>query len=107
VLREELLALWGIGEETADSICLYAANKPIFVVDAYTVRLFSRLGLASEDISYAELQTLFMKHLKHEARHFNEYHALIVIHGKEKCRKREPQCGECVLRRRCAYFTKT
>ncbi|MBI1743963.1 endonuclease III domain-containing protein [Candidatus Acetothermia bacterium] len=102
-LREELLSLWGIGEETADSICLYAANKPIFVVDAYTVRVFSRMGLVSEDISYAALQTLFMSNLKHDARFFNEYHALIVMHGKLTCRKREPLCTACLLQKNCAY----
>jgi len=102
-LREELVSLWGIGEETADSICLYAANKPIFVVDAYTVRVFSRLGIVSEDISYAALQTLFMSNLKHDGRLFNEYHALIVRHGKWTCRKREPLCTECLLQKNCAY----
>jgi endonuclease-3 related protein len=102
-LRTRLLALWGIGEETADSICLYAANKPVFVVDAYTVRVFSRLGLVSEKISYAELQAFFMKRLRKDAWLFNEYHALLVIHGKETCRKSHSLCDECVLRTNCAY----
>jgi endonuclease-3 related protein len=102
-LREELLKLWGIGEETADSICLYAANRPIFVVDAYTIRLFTRLGWVSQTITYSQMQALFMKNLEHDARVFNEYHALIITHGKERCRKRSPKCGQCILQEKCAY----
>ena len=100
-LREELLGVYGIGPETADSIILYAARQPIFVVDAYTRRVFARLGLASENATYAELQDVFMAHLPHDERMFNEYHALIVALGKYVCRKREPKCGECPLLEVC------
>jgi len=96
-LREELLAVYGIGPETADSIILYAAHQPIFVVDAYTRRIFARLGLVSEDATYDEAQELFMRHLPHDELIFNEYHALIVALGKHICRKTKPMCGECPL----------
>ena len=82
-LRRELLSIHGIGQETADSIILYAAGKPTFVIDAYTRRLFRRLGLAPERDTYANWQALFMENLPHDVRLFNEYHALIVRHGKE------------------------
>ncbi len=94
-LREELLSIYGIGEETADSIILYAAGKPIFVVDAYTRRILRRLGLGPASESYAAFQTLFMDHLPHEACLFNEYHALFVRLGKEVC-KRKPLCPCCL-----------
>ncbi len=100
-LREELLAVYGIGPETADSIILYAANQPIFVIDAYTRRAAARLGLAREGASYDELQQLFMTHLPHEAQLFNEYHALWVMLGKHYCTKRGPRCGACPLRGIC------
>jgi len=100
-LREELLAVYGIGPETADSIILYAARQPIFVVDAYTRRVFARLGLARAEVSYDEWQALFMRNLPHAELMFNEYHALIVALGKQVCRKRVPRCGECPLRETC------
>ena len=100
-LRAELLAVYGIGPETADSIILYAAHQAIFVVDAYTRRVFARLGLARADASYDELQSLFVQNLPHEEPLFNEYHALIVALGKNICRKRAPCCGECPLREIC------
>lgn len=100
-LREELLAVYGIGPETADSIMLYAARQPIFVVDAYTRRVFVRLGLARAEASYDELQALFMRNLPHAEPMFNEYHALIVALGKYVCQKRTPRCGECPLREIC------
>ncbi len=101
LLREELLAVYGIGPETADSIILYAGNKPIFVVDAYTRRIAGRLGLAGEDATYDELQQLFMAHLPHEAPLFNEYHALLVALGKYFCLKTTPRCASCSLRDLC------
>ena len=100
-LREELLAVYGIGPETADSIILYAANRPIFVVDAYTRRIAARLGLARDDASYDELQRLFMAHLPRETPLYNEYHALLVALGKNVCRKTAPRCIECPLRALC------
>jgi len=100
-LRAALLATHGIGPETADSIVLYAAGRPAFVVDAYTRRTFSRLGIAPVRDTYGGWQRLFMKALPAGAPLFNEYHALIVRHGKDICRKR-PRCGECVLSAVCA-----
>ncbi len=97
-LRRALLEVKGIGPETADSILLYAANKPIFVVDAYTHRLLSRHGLAPEEgADYEEMQELFMSTLDHDPALFNEYHALIVRAGKEFCKKSQPRCRECPL----------
>ncbi len=100
--RDKLLAVYGIGPETADSILLYAADQPVFVVDAYTRRICARLGLCREDASYEELQGLFMRQLPRDARLFNEYHALLVALGKSICRKRAPRCGECPLAEICA-----
>ncbi len=100
-LREELLAVYGIGPETADSIILYAAEQPIFVVDAYTRRIAARLGLTMEDASYDELQQLFMAHLPHSVPLFNEYHALLVALGKNYCTKQMPRCGACPLEEVC------
>jgi endonuclease-3 related protein len=94
--REELLDLQGIGPETADSILLYAFHVPVFVIDAYTKRLFTRAGLARDRASYDELQAMFMDTLPHDERLFNEYHALIVRHGRDTCRKM-PLCKRCVL----------
>lgn len=97
-LREQLLAVKGIGPETADSILLYAAEKPTFVIDAYTHRLLLRHGLIWEDSDYYEMQELFLAGLPEEVALFNEYHALIVRVGKEFCRKTKPRCAECPLR---------
>ncbi len=101
-LRSELLSVYGVGEETADSIILYAANKPVFVIDAYTKRILSRLGMAPEHDSYAGYQELFMNNLPADARLFNEYHALLVNLGKNVCR-RQPLCQECCLSDICQY----
>jgi endonuclease-3 related protein len=106
-LREELLSLNGIGPETADSILLYALNRPVFVVDAYTIRLLSRLGLCDERGKYHDVQALFMDNLDPNARMFNEYHALIVTHCKQRCIKRAPKCGECTLAKWCAFNLKS
>ena len=95
-LREELLAVHGIGRETADSILLYAGHQPTFVVDAYTKRLFSRLGIVEETVGYEELRSLFMENLPPDVALFNEYHALIVEHCKEHCKKRH-RCEGCLL----------
>jgi endonuclease-3 related protein len=99
-LRQQLLAVHGIGQETADSILLYAAGKPIFVIDAYTRRIISRIGLALERDSYSAYQALFMENLPGDVKLFNEYHALFVCLGKKVCRK-QPICGECCLRQLC------
>ncbi len=96
-LREKLLSIKGIGPETADSIILYAAKKPTFVIDAYTYRILSRHGLIAEDSSYQEMQELFMDSLPDDTKLFNEYHALLVKVGKEHCKKKSPLCNGCPL----------
>ena len=97
LLRRQLLGVHGIGPETADSILLYALDKPVFVVDAYTRRLLLRHGVISEEADYHGIQEIFMRHLKPDRRLFNEYHALIVRLGKDFCRPR-PACEGCVLK---------
>lgn len=101
ILRKQLLSLRGIGEETADSILLYAAEYPIFVVDAYTRRLLVRLGLAKENITYRQMQHMFMTQIKTDTALFNEYHALIVAHGHSTCKARNPHCRVCPLHTKC------
>lgn len=101
-LRRELLTIHGIGPETADSIILYAAQKPIFVIDAYTRRILSQLGLSPPRNDYSALQKLFMENLPTEEKLFNEYHALLVRHGKGVCKK-VPLCDQCCLRSVCLY----
>lgn len=101
-LRERLLAVHGVGEETADSILLYALDLPVFVVDAYTRRIFNRLGLLGGEEGYAAIQRAFMSRLPAEVRLYNEYHALIVRLGKHVCRPR-PRCGECPLGDHCRF----
>jgi len=96
-LRRELLEVNGIGPETCDSILLYAFGRPLFVVDAYTKRIFSRHGLFEKEAGYADVQKVFMDNLRRKIGLFNEYHALIVRLGKELCRK-EPRCGACPLK---------
>ncbi|RJX36173.1 MAG: endonuclease III domain-containing protein [Desulfarculus sp.] len=96
-LRQSLLATKGIGPETADSIALYAAGQPIFVVDAYTFRILGRHGLADEDMGYFELQEVFMDHLPPEAPLFNEFHGLLVQLGKQRCKRSNPLCPGCPL----------
>ncbi|WP_432736611.1 endonuclease III domain-containing protein [Maridesulfovibrio sp. FT414] len=96
-LRESLLSVNGIGPETADSILLYALNKPVFVVDAYTRRIFNRHMLVHEDINYQELQDFFMDVLEENADLFNEYHALIVRTAKCWCKKTNSDCANCPL----------
>jgi len=96
VLRQKLLAVKGIGPETADSILLYGLGKPIFVVDAYTRRVLSRHRMVSEKASYEEIQRLFMNYLPHNKGLFNEYHALFVHLGKRVCKK-IARCDICPL----------
>ncbi len=98
VLRGQLLSVNGIGEETADSILLYALNKPVFVVDAYTKRFSSRHGLTPEDSDYQAVQRFFTQNLESSVQLFNEYHALIVRLAKEYCLKSKPKCAVCPLR---------
>jgi endonuclease-3 related protein len=95
-LRHELLALHGIGPETADDIILYACELPVFVVDAYTKRMFSRHGLVPSNIGYEHLRAFFEDHLEHDVALFKEYHGLIVWTGKDFC-KTKPSCAGCPL----------
>ncbi len=101
-LRQQLLSVHGIGQETADSIILYAASKPIFVVDAYTQRIARRIGLGPDRNNYRAWQLLFMNHLPKEAELYNEYHALLVRLGKDVCRS-QPLCPQCCLNDMCDY----
>jgi endonuclease-3 related protein len=94
-LREKILSINGIGPETADSILLYALGKNIFVVDAYTKRIFTRHGVLEEDADYHAIQDHFSRHLSEDAQSFNEFHALIVHVGKNWCKTREPDCAHC------------
>jgi len=95
-LRPELLDVHGIGPETADDILLYACEKTVFVVDAYTRRIFSRHGLVSETITYEDLREFFESHVEPDLHCYKEYHGLIVWTGKECCR-RIPKCAICPL----------
>lgn len=98
VLREQLLSVKGVGPETADSILLYAANKSVFVVDAYTHRILYRHGLIDEELGYDEIQSLFLDSLPEDVALFNEYHALLVRVGKDFCKKSKPLCDQCPLK---------
>jgi len=98
VLREKLLMVKGIGPETADSILLYAGSKRIFVVDAYTIRIFTRLGFLKGDEKYHQVQQFFMNNLPTEVDLYNQYHALIVKLGSECCYGKKPKCDNCVLK---------
>ena len=99
-LRIELLSIYGIGRETADDIILYAAGKPSFVIDSYTIRILQRLGLGPGGTSYDDFQALFHKNLDPDPDMFNEYHALLDRHAAETCRK-SPLCGDCCLLEVC------
>lgn len=100
--RDFLLSIKGIGQETADSILLYAFNMPVFVIDAYTIRLMERLNAVPDSKNYSYYQDLFMEKLPLDACFFNEYHALIVQHCKMYC-KRRPICMPCPLSKYCNF----
>jgi len=95
-LRQELLGCWGIGAETADSILLYALDKPVFVVDNYTMRIFRRLGYLNSKDDYHSTQRFFMKYLPPDPGLYNEYHACIVALGNDVCNPK-PKCAKCPL----------
>lgn len=97
-LREKLLTVRGLGPETVDSILLYAFERPVFVVDAYTYRIFSRHRLIPEEIDYESLRTFFETNLPEDVSLYKEYHALIVACGKALCKKARPLCETCPLR---------
>jgi endonuclease-3 related protein len=101
--RNRLLTLRGVGPETADSILLYAAAKPSFVVDAYTRRILTRLGIIHGKESYDAIRQMFMENLPQETELFNEYHALIVELAKTICRKNNPACERCPLLTSCSH----
>ena len=97
-LREKLLGVHGIGPETADSILLYAGNHPVFVVDAYTHRIFGRHEITNGKPDYEKVRAWIENSLPRQPQLFNEFHALIVNTGKNWCRKGAPRCEECPLR---------
>lgn len=105
VTRGQLLAQPGIGHETADSILLYAGNRPSFVIDSYTRRLFGRLGVLSGGEKYDEIRQLFMAQIPEDVALYKNYHALIVTHCKELCRK-SPRCSQCFCANICGYADK-
>jgi endonuclease-3 related protein len=96
-LREQLLSIKGVGRETADSILLYAANLPVFVVDTYTHRILVRHQVIDEEFGYEAIQELFMDNLACDTRLYNEYHALLVRVGNVYCKKNNPNCAACPL----------
>jgi endonuclease-3 related protein len=104
-LRAKLLKIYGMGPETVDAILLYAGNLPIFVIDAYTKRIFNRLGMVAEKINYSELQAFFMNNLPCNSALYNEYHAQIDALGNRICHN-VPKCGQCPLVAECGYLLK-
>jgi len=103
--RDELLSLGGIGPETADSILLYAGGELIFPIDAYTKRVYERLGITGSD--YSKLQQFFHSNLPRDLEVYKEMHALIVELAKKYCRKNEPICSECPLKEECSFKKRT
>ncbi|MCW8891115.1 MAG: endonuclease, partial [Sedimenticola sp.] len=104
-LREVLLTVKGVGPETADDILLYAYERPVFVIDAYTRRILSRIGLVSGKESYEVLRGHIESHFVASAAIYNEYHALIVRHAKQACRVK-PLCSTCILHSKCVFGAK-
>ena len=103
-LRAILLGIWGVGEETADDIVLYAAAKPSFVIDTYTRRIVDRLGWRPQAVQYRDYQSLFTERLPSDAALFNEYHALLDEHASTVCRP-TPRCDQCCLQDICPTGT--
>jgi len=99
-IRKELLDVWGVGPETADSILLYALGRPVFVVDAYTKRIFYRLGLTPKDMEYEDMRAYFESNLPDKLKLFNDYHAQIVATGNNFCSPK-PKCDGCPLEDIC------
>jgi len=100
--RDDVLGIKGVGDETADSIMLYAFGQASFVVDAYTHRIFTRMGLVEKDAKYLEIKKMFEDALATDVELYQEYHALIVEHAKRHC-KTKPECEGCVLKEICKY----
>lgn len=105
ITRDNLLSIWGIGPETADSILLYAYNKPYFVIDAYTRRVFTRLGLLKGNENYEEIRNYFEKNIPRSISVYKEFHALIVELAKNYC-KNKPLCKKCPLADSCKFTNK-
>lgn len=103
VLREKLLGVKGLGKETVDSILCYACDMPVFVVDAYTKRIFVRYGLVGPDDEYDDIQTFFMDNLPEDVALYNDFHAQIVHLGNAVC-KTVPDCGACPLKTACLRY---
>ena len=101
-LRRDLLKIHGVGPETADCILLYALHRPVFVIDSYTRRVFSRLGLVSGDHGYQEMQVFFEDNLPRSVELFNDYHAQVVHLAKDVC-KSKPACADCPLQEICQH----
>jgi len=97
-LRRDLLGVWGVGKETADAILLYAGHRRIFVVDAYTIRIFSRHGICDERADYDAVRTLVERSVPPEVPVYNAFHAHLVQLGKDYCHKRNPDCAHCPIR---------
>ncbi len=102
-LRQQLLSLHGIGAETADDILLYCLARPVFVIDAYTRRIFSRLGTIDGKEPYEQLRYWFENSLASDVNVYQQYHALIVEHAKQSCRTK-PICDTCCLTKRCYFY---
>jgi len=101
ITRERLLKVWGIGKETCDAILLYAYDKPVFVIDAYTQRIFSRLGFKKLD--YDSLQNLFEENIPKDIEIYKEYHALLDELAKNYCKKKNPLCYKCPISKFCEF----
>jgi endonuclease-3 related protein len=102
-VRVRLLAIWGVGPETADAMLLYAARLPSFPVDAYAYRLFERLDFAPGERKYDVYRSFFLAKIGADVERLNEWHALIVRHGQQLCKRSNPRCEECALLRRCPF----
>ncbi|GAB6071904.1 endonuclease III domain-containing protein [Venenivibrio stagnispumantis] len=104
ITREKLLMIKGIGKETADTILLYGLDKPYFVVDKYTKRFFYRFGIIDdENIEYDDLRILIERNIPEDVEIYKEFHALIVFHCKNFCKKL-PLCGSCQLKNKCQFL---
>ncbi|MCB1741577.1 MAG: endonuclease [Gammaproteobacteria bacterium] len=105
-LRRALLAVHGVGHETADDILLYALGRPVFIADAYARRILHRLGLCEAQVGYEHLQQVVQPQLSADVELLGEFHALLVVHGRQICRPR-PRCGSCDLQSRCPTGLRT
>ncbi len=104
-LRSELLGVWGVGPETADSILCYALEKESFVVDAYTKRILSRMGYLEESMSYADVKSYIEERIPQDLSYHQEFHALFVAHAKAACTARDPRCETCPVATACQFAT--